>query len=68
MTTLVGKEIGSTGYGLMGRSSRTDQLHSLILVEGLTWRPKPQPKEASFKAMKAALEAGCNFWNAAEVS
>ncbi|KAG0649963.1 Pyridoxal reductase [Hyphodiscus hymeniophilus] len=51
MPQLVGKEIGSTGYGLMG----------------LTWRPQPQPKEASFKAMKAALEAGCNFWNGGEL-
>lgn len=39
---------------------------TLILDKGLTWRPKPQPKEASFEAMKAALEAGCNFWNAGE--
>lgn len=44
------------------------ELESLIFIEGLTWRPNPQPKEASFKAMKAALNAGCNFWNAAEVS
>lgn len=51
MPQLVGKEVGSTGYGLMG----------------LTWRPKPQPKEASFKAMKTALEAGCNFWNGGEI-
>lgn len=47
---LVGKEVGSTGYGLMG----------------LTWRPQPQSEEESFKAMKASLEAGCNFWNAGE--
>ena len=46
----------------------TGELESLIFIEGLTWRPNPQPKEASFKAMKAALNAGCNFWNAGEVN
>ncbi|KAL3420807.1 aldo/keto reductase [Phlyctema vagabunda] len=49
-TTLLGKQIGSTGYGLMG----------------LTWRPTPQSEEKSFEAMRASLEAGCNFWNAGE--
>lgn len=33
---------------------------------GLTWRANPQPEEASFKAMRASLAAGCNFWNAGE--
>ena len=47
---LVGKPIGSVGYGLMG----------------LTLRPKPQPFEASFKAMETALAQGSNFWNGAE--
>jgi pyridoxine 4-dehydrogenase len=45
--TLLGKKIGTTGYGLMG----------------LTWRPKPQPIEKSIAVMKASLEAGANFWN-----
>ena len=45
-TKLVGKTIGKTGFGLMG----------------LSWRPKPQPVEDSVKVMKAALEAGANFW------
>ena len=50
-TTLVGKPIGATGYGLMG----------------LTWRPQPQPFEASFKTMKTALTRGSNFWNGGEL-
>ncbi|PQE06424.1 aldo keto reductase protein [Rutstroemia sp. NJR-2017a WRK4] len=50
MVQLLGKDVGTTGYGLMG----------------LTWRPNPQPVEDSIKAMKAALDAGCNFWNGGE--
>ncbi|RFU35928.1 hypothetical protein B7463_g399, partial [Scytalidium lignicola] len=50
MTTLFGKEIGPIGYGLMG----------------LTWRPQPPSDERCFAAMKAALAAGCNFWNGGE--
>ncbi|KAH8808337.1 NADP-dependent oxidoreductase domain-containing protein [Xylogone sp. PMI_703] len=51
MPTILGKEIGPIGYGLMG----------------LTWSPKPPSEEQSFAAMKAALEAGCNFWNGGEI-
>lgn len=47
MPTIVGKEVGGTGYGLMG----------------LTWRAKPASQEQAFEAMKAALQNGCNFWN-----
>ncbi|EXJ79039.1 pyridoxine 4-dehydrogenase [Capronia epimyces CBS 606.96] len=50
MPELVGKQIGSTGYGLMGFTSRSP----------------PVPIEQAFKAMRAALESGCNFWNAGE--
>jgi len=50
MPQLVGKQVGSTGYGLMG----------------LTWRPNPVSEEQAFKAMKAALASGCNFWNGGE--
>ncbi len=48
---LVGKPIGSIGYGLMG----------------LTWRPKPQPAEDSYKAMETALAQNSNFWNGGEL-
>ncbi|KAG9248386.1 NADP-dependent oxidoreductase domain-containing protein [Calycina marina] len=50
MVQLLGQEVGSTGFGLMG----------------LTWRATPQPEEESFKAMKAAIKAGCVFWNGGE--
>ncbi|KAI8956743.1 Aldo/keto reductase [Daldinia sp. FL1419] len=50
MPTLVGKEIGPTGYGLMG----------------LTWRAEPVPEEQAFEAMKTALNNGMNFWNGGE--
>jgi len=35
-------------------------------ISGLTWRVPPQSEEASFKALKASLAAGSNFWNAGE--
>ncbi|KAG4032480.1 hypothetical protein MFRU_007g03810 [Monilinia fructicola] len=47
MVQLLGKDIGTTGYGMMG----------------LSWRPKPQPLEETLVTLKAALESGCNFWN-----
>ncbi|KAI1209439.1 putative aldo/keto reductase [Annulohypoxylon truncatum] len=47
MPTLVGKEVGPLGYGLMG----------------LTWRAKPVSQEQALEAMKAALDNGMNFWN-----
>ncbi|KAI0111619.1 putative aldo/keto reductase [Daldinia grandis] len=50
MPTLVGKEVGPTGYGLMG----------------LTWRMEPISDEKAFEAMKAALKNGMNFWNGGE--
>ncbi|KAI9814394.1 MAG: Pyridoxine 4-dehydrogenase [Pycnora praestabilis] len=50
MPSLDGKQIGSTGYGLMG----------------LTWRAKPSSTEQAFKAMKSALNHGANFWNGGE--
>ena len=39
----------------------------LIILSGLTWRQSPPPQEQSFKAMKAALECGANFWNGGEL-
>ncbi|KAI0852907.1 putative aldo/keto reductase [Daldinia vernicosa] len=50
MPTLVGKEVGPTGYGLMG----------------LTWRADPISDEKAFEALKAALNNGMNFWNGGE--
>ncbi|CAM6124652.1 unnamed protein product [Calypogeia fissa] len=51
MPTLVGKPVGSTGYGLMG----------------LTARETPPPLEQAFSAMTAALNNGANFWNGGEI-
>lgn len=50
MPSILGKEIGHTGYGLMG----------------FTWRPYQTPDENAFPAMKAALARGANLWNSAE--
>ncbi|KAL2067122.1 hypothetical protein VTL71DRAFT_1546 [Oculimacula yallundae] len=50
MPQILGKEIGPIGYGLMR----------------LTWRKEPPSEEQSFKAMRASLQAGANFWNAGE--
>ncbi|CAG8958718.1 hypothetical protein HYFRA_00011561 [Hymenoscyphus fraxineus] len=47
MPQLLGKEVGPIGYGMMG----------------LSWRPQPQPLADSIKALKIALDSGCNFWN-----
>jgi Aldo/keto reductase family len=33
---------------------------------GMTWRANPPPAEQAYKAMKAALAAGANFWNGGE--
>ncbi|KAB5542786.1 NADP-dependent oxidoreductase domain-containing protein [Coniochaeta sp. 2T2.1] len=50
MPGLLGKQIGSTGFGLMG----------------LTTRTPPVPVEQAIQTMRAALECGCTFWNAGE--
>ncbi|RDL37024.1 Uncharacterized protein BP5553_04457 [Venustampulla echinocandica] len=47
---LAGKEAGPVGFGLMG----------------LTWREPPTSYDDATKVMKAALDHGANFWNAAE--
>ncbi|BDD54801.1 hypothetical protein MAP00_000383 [Monascus purpureus] len=51
MPSLVGKEIGHTGYGMMR----------------LTWNPTPPTKEQSFAALDTALSQGATFWNAGEL-
>ncbi|KAF2736684.1 Aldo/keto reductase [Polyplosphaeria fusca] len=50
MPDLVGKETGPLGFGMMGLSTRVPKV----------------PLEQSIATMKAALDAGCNFWNAGE--
>jgi len=35
--------------------------------KGMTQREKPQPADEPFKAMRMALQMGCNFWNAGEL-
>lgn len=50
MVQIAGREIGSTGFGLMG----------------FTWRANPTPHEEAFKTLKAALAQGMNFWNGGE--
>ncbi|RYP45568.1 hypothetical protein DL768_008117 [Monosporascus sp. mg162] len=49
--TILGKEVGPIGYGLMG----------------LTWHPTTESTaEEKIAIMKAALEAGANAWNGGE--
>ncbi len=50
MATITSKHVGSTGFGMMN----------------LTWRATPIPDEQAFATLKAALNAGCNFWNGGE--
>ncbi|KAK4941503.1 hypothetical protein LTR66_014796 [Elasticomyces elasticus] len=51
MPSLVGKEVGPTGYGTMG----------------MTWRPQPPAQEVCFETLNTALELGANFWNGGEL-
>ena len=48
---LVGRKVGSTGYGLMG----------------LTWRANQPSQEQAFAAMRTALECQANFWDGGEI-
>ncbi|KAK5691182.1 hypothetical protein LTR97_011834 [Elasticomyces elasticus] len=50
-TTVAGHPIHKIGYGLMG----------------LTWRASPPSQSQAFATMKAALDAGSNFWNGGEI-
>lgn len=49
-TEVMGQKVGPIGYGLLG----------------LTWRASPLSEEEAFASMRAALAAGCNFWNGGE--
>ncbi|KAJ5587724.1 uncharacterized protein N7459_003489 [Penicillium hispanicum] len=51
MPTLVGKEIGPTGYGTMR----------------MTWNAQPPAQEVCFETLNKALELGANFWNGGEL-
>ncbi|CAK4032107.1 Hypothetical predicted protein [Lecanosticta acicola] len=48
--TLIGRQVGPIGFGLMG----------------LTWRQKPVSTDDAIKTMKTALDNGANFWNGGE--
>ncbi|GKZ85973.1 pyridoxine 4-dehydrogenase [Aspergillus niger] len=50
MPQILGKEVGSIGFGLMG----------------LTWRDKPCSQDQAFETMRAALKNGSIFWNGGE--
>ncbi|OIW35547.1 putative pyridoxal reductase [Coniochaeta ligniaria NRRL 30616] len=51
MPQINGQKVGPIGYGLMG----------------LSWRPDPPTDDVAFACMRAALEAGANFWNGGEI-
>lgn len=50
MPTILDRDVGSIGYGLMG----------------LTWRADPPSESDCFLAMNTALSCGANFWNGGE--
>lgn len=50
MVTIQGKQVGNIGFGLMG----------------LTWRPSKLSDDELFAVIKAALDAGCNYFNGGE--
>ncbi|OAX83439.1 hypothetical protein ACJ72_02202 [Emergomyces africanus] len=51
MPTIVGKEVGPTGYGLMG----------------FTWCTEPTPEPQYTEAMNEAISLGANYWNGGEI-
>ncbi|KAL1742552.1 NADP-dependent oxidoreductase domain-containing protein [Schizophyllum fasciatum] len=51
MVHLVGKDVKRVGYGMMS----------------LSWCDVPPPVDESIGVLKAALEAGANFWNGGEL-
>ncbi|KAJ5091880.1 hypothetical protein NUU61_006750 [Penicillium alfredii] len=51
MPSLVGKEVGHTGYGAMR----------------LTWHHQPPPEDVCFETLNTALEYGANSWNGGEL-
>ncbi|CAI7573093.1 unnamed protein product [Penicillium pancosmium] len=51
MPSLVGQEIGPTGYGTMR----------------MTWVPHPPARDICFETLNKTLELGANFWNGGEL-
>ncbi|KAJ5698533.1 pyridoxal reductase (AKR8) [Penicillium macrosclerotiorum] len=51
MPSLVGKEVGPTGYGTMR----------------MTWQANPPAQEVCFGSLNKTLELGANFWNGGEL-
>lgn len=75
MPTLVGKEVGPTGYGLMGnRPLHLPPSYSQVYTKkanqcspGLTWRTDACPESQAFATMRTALSLGANLWNGGEI-
>ncbi|CDM30318.1 Aldo/keto reductase [Penicillium roqueforti FM164] len=51
MPSILGKEVGSIGYGTMR----------------MTWNTQPPSEEVCFETLNTTLELGANFWNAGEL-
>lgn len=68
MSSLTGKEIGPTGFGLMRMYvlSSPTRLRSNKLT-GMTWVANPPPQSQCFATMDTALIHGANFWNGGEL-
>lgn len=67
MATIVGKKVGPIGFGLMGTNpfSQAMPLSALTHHAGLTTSGELSD-ETCFAAIKAALDAGCNYFNGGE--
>ncbi|KAH7162958.1 NADP-dependent oxidoreductase domain-containing protein [Dactylonectria estremocensis] len=50
MAQILGKQVGTLGFGLMG----------------FTWRPVPPPLDQALEAMRTAVEKGVTVWNGGE--
>lgn len=71
MPSLVGKEIGHTGYGMMSMLPSQLSTATKLLTHpasiGMTWVPQPPAQEMCFETLNKALELGANFWNGGEL-
>lgn len=72
MPTIQGKKVGNIGFGLMGMdvlnqpTSLDDGECANKKQPGLTWRPSKLSDDEIFAVIKAALDAGCNYFNGGE--